>query len=633
MQIIALELHNFKKYYLQDDYQVSFLNKNNEPYQLILINGRNGSGKSTICDALCVAFSTGTKRTYENKKFELPTDLQSGENLKITVQFKVNPDDLIIHTITRTATRSEKNTDTWSTLIDNKLVAESKVGAKLAELGINGLDNFLVSIHPLYLINPDNASRKEALTLFFKLMNEAARSKLNEIIKQDLATATFNNPLINQEEPLFQDDELEAYYASPLSILQSIKDLTTSNKSFDKELKNAQDEYLLLEKTSKFLSSEELNGIKTEIYNKTSLMETYSKQLEEYNALISKIKYLEQSINDDTQSINYLKDKPHKDQNNPQYQKNLKIRTTFLNLIETYKTKNNEELRNLLTTAHIAEVNPIDHKVKVTNEEIKPILSKLKDLNSNLTNNLTALLDVYYPLANLNYDEEINDLIKSKEKKQAELEQQNKELAKKQIDLNTIKQNQKMLQDEILALNVTLGNDRAEHKKLDDAKKNFEYFRKQNLYLIKNQTKTMYLNDAKEKCLNTITEFVNSKCTRANISLYSTRPDGTKEEDFQIISKNNHTSYYEMNKAEQWLCGYELANLFQSFNHASLPIIFDGAESIDLSEQVRLIRQSFNQETTKSSDVHQLMLLNVSNSNLKVTGFSNSEFKQLYNKQ
>lgn len=95
MKINKIKLTNFEKF-ANETKEFEFDNNDN----LIHIYGANGEGKTTIADAIFVAF---TKKTYENKQFN-PVNNES--DVIIEIEFDVNGQK---HTLTRIIQKKNGN--------------------------------------------------------------------------------------------------------------------------------------------------------------------------------------------------------------------------------------------------------------------------------------------------------------------------------------------------------------------------------------------------------------------------------------------------------------------------------------------------------------------------------------------
>lgn len=661
MKIRKIYVENFKKY-LNDKATFDFMN-GVSPSDLILISGKNATGKSTIVDALFIAFTN--KKTYENRTFEVTND--NNNNIVIEVEFQVESG---IHTIKKVITKGIRG-NSWTTFIDNIEVPDKKVMPTLTNLGLKGIDNFFICSHPLALINPDNSTKDGTLSLFFKLMNMAAKNDLDKII-DNLATATLNN------EPLFSNEEITTLKAAPLEILNLINTIKADTKDTNTEFKAAATEYELVNKelTPKILSNDNLKVINVQLNNLNAYVKTQNEKL-------SQIKTLENNILNSQKQIETIKSATI-----PTYEKEINKLHTDLTLIsnEEITKVNNEKIK-----AKEAEITKIKNEGQVvyakkftyvdknaslkqqfinilinlaTNNE--PLITDKANFiknNENALNAMNLLLDTTFgndkqnqemafekekqqkletfaakikvlendiKLIKANTDKEfetktqnIKVAIKVNENKIKDLNDQlsalsnsiaNNETQLKTFDKNDIEKKIAESQQQILDLQTQISVSNEYSKRKEMAKQKYNELAMLNKQHTLNNNKLSYLETAKIQCLQAITDFVNAKTDRTEISLFN-NANGLEKIDFQIKSKITHQTFYAMNSAERLFVGFELANLFQIFNDTYFPIVFDNVEAIDSETQNQIIKSFFKDTDTTR---HQLFLLSVSNKPLNI---------------
>lgn len=391
LKILKIHLHNFKKYFMQPDYEIEFKSEN-EIADLILINGKNGEGKTTIADAIFLAF---TKKTYENRSFEL--NQLSNENIVISVDFSL---DDKIHNITRTISKNERNNNVWTTTIDNKTIPDKKVNDTLKMIGFDAIDDFYVSVHPLSLINPENNTKDNAMALFYKLMINSAKKELVETIQSLLSDAEF------EDTKLFSENEIIAYCDNPMLVLNDIKELNNDNKSVGAMLKAKQTTYESFKNNTKMLKIDEVKALENRLSNAKDSLKKLQKQANELNNLVDLKENLTKkitAINNQLKEINVidlqeelkkknieLQQKYEKQGNS--YKEELETKQKNLNEIIAKKEEINaliEKDKKALDEKQTALKQANEEKIKVLQDEFKKqdeaIVLQIKNLKENIS--------------------------------------------------------------------------------------------------------------------------------------------------------------------------------------------------------------------------------------------------------
>lgn len=272
MKIRKIKLTNFEKFSNQT--KVFEFEKDDD---LILIYGANGEGKTTIADAIFVAF---TKKTYENKQFN-PTNNE--KDVIIEIEFDI---DNKKHTIKRII-QKKNGINSWTTKIDGIECKEKDVIDVLEKtVGLNGIKNFFICVHPLYLINPDSNTKELSLKLFFELMSSAAQKELKTIV---------DSLLKNNEEDIFSKEEIEKLEKNPLEIINFINTLSEQTKDFKKEYDEKLKTYKVLESqlSSSILDDELIESYNVKIKdleNQKNEIDQSLKENEENNKKINELK-------------------------------------------------------------------------------------------------------------------------------------------------------------------------------------------------------------------------------------------------------------------------------------------------------------------------------------------------------
>lgn len=153
--------------------------------------------------------------------------------------------------------------------------------------------------------------------------------------------------------------------------------------------------------------------------------------------------------------------------------------------------------------------------------------------------------------------------------------------------------------------------------KLDEAQRQYSEEKAKDLVAQALKRKFLALTDAKNQCLAIMTNYVNERTKFCEITM-TEMVNGIETFKFQIKSKNSKTTYYNMNNATKYLVGFELANLFQSLNHVSLPIIFDNVEAIDTQSRKEVVRKFIKDIYNEGRDC-QLFFVKVSDEPLQIS--------------
>lgn len=594
MLITKIKLHNFKKYYLQNDYVLD-LTKNNKISDLVVISGKNASGKTTLCEAIYLTF---TKKTYDNTTFKFSyEELSQVDNIAVEIEF--TSDDNISHTIKREITADARHNIVYTTYIDNNLVADRNVEKKLKDIKINGIENFFLCTHPLYLTEL-SASNNATIELFFKIMQNAVVNETKNLVSQ-LSNLTINYE--NETYKLFDTSELSTLASNPFSVIEYIKTLTSQTKDFNTELVAKQEELSYFIKNTTFLSTDELNTKKANLTNLNNELKQLNQQKITYNQKLDTIDNLNYQIDNAKRSINSYLTKSVNIKESATYQKNLKIRTFFIDFFSSY-------LKNIVNE-FIAQkvIQDINHWQDNKNDTT--ILSILHEINNTNLASLNHYLDSTFSLENIDFSNEIKVYENNISNYESQKQTLNNELTALNLDMNKINERISQLSNEINTIELDLRNDSNLYLKKQSLENQINELKAKNLTGYLNMNKIGYLNDFKTKCLDLMTNYINTKTLRTKIVLSF---DNASKPIFNIYSKTNDLIFYKLNKAEQWLIGYDLMSLFQNISHAKLPFMFDGAESIDASNRKLLV----NDFLAKNHNMHQLFIMFVKDKDYQV---------------
>lgn len=130
-------------------------------------------------------------------------------------------------------------------------------------VGLIGIKNFFICVHPLYLIDPDFNTKESSLKLFFELMSKAAQPELKQII-DDLMQKKNN---LENNEYIFSEEEISKLQINPLEIINSINNLNEELRDFKKEYDKKINNYSILKEqlSDGILSEEEILSLKRKI--------------------------------------------------------------------------------------------------------------------------------------------------------------------------------------------------------------------------------------------------------------------------------------------------------------------------------------------------------------------------------
>lgn len=587
MLITKIKLHNFKKYFHKDDFELNLRDKNGKIKPFIGVFGKNGAGKTTIADAITVAF---TKTTYEGKEFK-PSDLIN-ESCFVELTLDIDGE---AHVLKRQLENNGR-AYSWKTYIDEILVPEKQVLNKLLALGINGADDFWLAVHPLALID-DNVSKEttksQVVDKFYHLMQNAVAEEIAPLIAT-LKDAKYESPLTNKEELLFTNGEISALSSEPTAVLKMLTALNSETKATLTQLKTLTDNYNLLKQELNILSDEKKQQILRTISEKETRLAAERKLKNDYAAKLWSLKTLEKQITAQNEFV-----------------ESLKAGEIDVEETDAAKQENAEKTKILTLTKKL--------ETTILNSALKPLANLLKTEK-------TTVLDVYKQTktALTSFKNDVNALFNTETNtitKSAQLESavnRLNELNKAYADLNKSlvpAENDEIiaqLESEISELRAEINLNNFNLDKLTTLKNEISKEKQRQAQLIIAEHKKAYLTDVKTAILDLMTKFVNSNTQYAEIKLFSEK-NGIFTSDFQIYDKTSGLPFKLLNKAQQWLCGVDLAKLFQNVLNAELPLLIDGAEAIDAAQRKALILK-----TVKTWKNHQLFIFVVKDAELTI---------------
>ncbi|SHE76596.1 exonuclease SbcC [Marinitoga hydrogenitolerans DSM 16785] len=483
MKINKISLKNYRNHI---DKTIEFKNGIN------ILLGKNGSGKSSIFEALGIALFDVEPRDKNlknavNKEAKFST---------ITVEFVGNDDvEYIVEKKIGNQSKhmlKEKNGDTLSE-------RKEYVLKKIAELaGINGKNSKeifknVISAYQNDLINIFNLSPSQRKELFNKIFDTEIYEKiythlLNSENKYKNLLSIYEEKINLLKEQLKEynnvEEELEKINADILNLKKKIDELENQEKVFEQEIKKKDLEIKTLEKIKRNLEIKEahLNNkqenkdkLKKQIADAQMAVEMLKSTENGYNEYIKAEKKLT-TLNDSEKELikkQKLRDKLQKKINDLETEKKV-----FKEKINN-ENKNLENIKNVLAQTDNKLVE-FENKEKILQNEIEKILKKREQLD--VENKLFKMdLDKYNEIVfNLSI---LDDEIKKEDYYKQHLEEKEKKLTKIESAIKEIKS--KIVEEESLS------------KKFDELKLKLE-----NLENSKKQLSNGICPILDEKCLN-----------------------------------------------------------------------------------------------------------------------------------
>ncbi|WP_228257008.1 AAA family ATPase [Malaciobacter mytili] len=344
MILSRLSLKNFKKY---KEFSLEFNDG------LVGIIGKNGSGKSTIFEAICFALY-GKLKNNDSKELIKNVNANEKEEVKVELEFEFDENIYIIQREFR----------------GKNLVAYAKF-FKNNELVVTGAKDVTTSIITLIKMNRDAflhtlfASQKE-LTSLSSLDNEQRKKMIRKLLGLEK---------IDLIEKFLQENitDLNRDIKSFSSFLLSIEQIDEYNKLIkihNEVLKTLQDKILFRQK--------ELDKVRQKEETLKKQLEIFEKIKEQKNSLDSKIKVNSSKI----QSIKVSNTKLQEELtilNNKkiEYEKSKNIKTLYIKLQEKIKEQEALKEKYLKKEGLIKQQEELRHSYKNQKEQIKTLEDEL----------------------------------------------------------------------------------------------------------------------------------------------------------------------------------------------------------------------------------------------------------------